>query len=251
MSLRSICLLAAVALAFIANCEASSCPGGRSTCPTYERVHTLLPDAELRRYNGGIWVSRDAPPDTFTYTCEYSNFYLGDYFRGLNYEERHFNLTTPLLITLDVWNMRAKREASFFVQGGTTGRVAPPMFPTSLVTEPERWYYVRQMDQTMDFTKIMHATFKLMADLVVERQPFDQNKIHIAMYNYPKGKKPFTGPNEIWIEKPKTSGPPMNGFEDMMPAEELYAIADSWLYMEKEPEKPFIPELAATTLPAQ
>lgn len=205
-------------------------------------MHTLLPNAELRRYDGGVWVARDSPSDTFTYTCEFASFYLGDYFRGVNYDRKEFNASTPMVITLNPWDMKTKRLARFFVQPAKAGRVAPPLFPTTLLTEPERWYYVRKLEQTMDFTTIMYSIFKMMADLVIERQPFDQEKVHVAMYNYPKGGKKFTGPNEIWVKKPAKADPPFNGIEERsMSPEELMAMADTWLHAEKEPESFFDP----------
>ncbi|GMH41647.1 hypothetical protein BSKO_09557 [Bryopsis sp. KO-2023] len=205
--------------------------------PPYEPIQRRYTnEIELRRYFGGVFVEIQSPPDTFPFTCEYSNWNLRDYFEGRNFAGKKVNYSGPLVVTLNTWDELKPRIGAYYVTDATEKRRFPsPMYPNYFQLYEPEYYYVKRIRHTMDIRTIMHEAFRMMADLVIHREAFSKEEVKVAMFNYPK-RPEFPQMDEIWIKK--VIRPRWGAFQENS-AEELRIIGDMWLSQEPPPNISF------------
>ncbi|GMH45069.1 hypothetical protein BSKO_13026 [Bryopsis sp. KO-2023] len=201
MRLNDAILAVCCCFSILRTCASENqCPGGWPICPRHVMLGKLVTrDVEIRRYEGGMYLERISPSDTYGFTCSYAYFDLINYFNGNNLHQERFPKSTPLIVTVGRLHLKGLRKGRFYI-GDLNGRVAAPFSPARLVEVKPTTYYVRRIERTLDFTVILTRIEEMMSDLLEMERPIDPSLAHVLHYEFPEGGN-YTGPNEILVEK--------------------------------------------------
>lgn len=178
---------------------ASPCAGYE--CADYDVIDVVAGDVEIRRYKQGMWVKFPVPGDDFTFMAAYGDEKLTGFFEGENYEHKEVDRSTPLRVDFDMWDLTAQRYAAYWVPLEDETLPPAPVPPSRIDKHGEVFIYAKKYNDTMDFRTVCKNIAEGMVDLTVDGNPFELNKVSIAMYSYPKGGSGERQSDEIWYTR--------------------------------------------------
>lgn len=202
MALRLV-LLAAFIAGIMATSSTKSCGG--MNCPNFD-VIDMLGEVELRRYPAGVWLRLPVPNDDFTFIADYGYETLLRYFNGDNYASNVVKQSTPMMITLNLWDKTAPRHVSFLLPSDP--EPPAPKAPAFLEEVEESFVYAVTFNDSISSRSIYRNVASTLVDLVQDGEPLPGacpgGKVFLAMYNLPGEEANSSTPNEYHIVLPES-----------------------------------------------